>query len=138
MRKRIIENVMTIIMITKTCFSIYKVLVSVRSKHCAAAKKAVTNGSCFISQKDLVLTQFGFMGLAVLKRTYLGIVGSTEDIEGFIHFWRTIGYLIGIEDRYGIFINLYEYKFFLIIVKNELFFVISYQHFVYFIFHFTL
>ena len=74
-------------------------LLTVRGKHCAAAKKAVTNGKGVISQKDLALTQFGFMGLAVMKRKVHGISGSTEDIEGFIHFWRTIGYFMGIEDR---------------------------------------
>lgn len=80
--------------------SIYKVLATVKGKHCAAAKMAVTNGAAYISQRDLALTQFGFMGLVVSKNTNLGMSGSVDEIEGFIHFWRTIGYFMGIEDRY--------------------------------------
>ena len=52
-----------------------------------------------ISQKDLALTQFGFMGLTVIKKKMFGIKGNVEDVEGFVHFWRTIGYYMGIEDR---------------------------------------
>lgn len=29
----------------------------------------------------------------------LGIQYSTADMEAFIHFWRVLGYMLGIEDR---------------------------------------
>lgn len=32
----------------------------------------------------------------------LGIQTSDEDLEAFIHFWRVIGYMIGIDDRYNL------------------------------------
>ncbi|KAK7602958.1 hypothetical protein V9T40_002957 [Parthenolecanium corni] len=81
---------------------IYKVLSTVRGKHCAAAKKSVAGGSTFISQKDLALTQYGFVGLAITRKEFFGIKGSPEELEGFLHFWRTIGYFMGIEDRFNL------------------------------------
>lgn len=74
-------------------------MIAVKGKHCAAGKKAVTNGLGFISQLDMALTQFGFVGIAVLKAKNMGFVGTAEEVEGFIHVWRTIGYCMGIEDR---------------------------------------
>jgi hypothetical protein len=50
----------------------------------------------------MVLTQFGFMGFGLLVPEKLGLNGSSEEQEGFIHFWRTVGHLLGIEDRSGI------------------------------------
>jgi hypothetical protein len=50
----------------------------------------------------MVLTQFGFMGFGLLLPEKLGLSGSPEEQEGFIHFWRTVGHLLGIEDRCGI------------------------------------
>lgn len=81
-------------------YSSRKSIISVRGKHCAAGKKAVTNGLGFISQRDMALTQFGFVGVAILKGRKLGFAGGDEELEGFIHLWRTIGYCMGIEDRY--------------------------------------
>jgi len=74
----------------------------VRTRHCAAARKARKAGFGPISQLDMVLTQFGFMGFGVLVPEKLGLTGSPEEQEGFIHFWRTVGHLLGIEDRSGI------------------------------------
>ncbi|XP_065223822.1 uncharacterized protein LOC135847988 [Planococcus citri] len=79
-----------------------KALITVRGKHCAASKKAISNGIGFISQRDMALTQFGFIGIAIMKCKSLGFVGTDEEFEGFIHFWRTIGYCMGIEDRFNI------------------------------------
>lgn len=72
----------------------------VRTRHCAAARKARKEGFGPISQLDMVLTQFGFMGFGLLAPEKLGLSGSLEEQEGFIHFWRTVGHLLGIEDRY--------------------------------------
>lgn len=47
----------------------------------------------------MALTQFGFIGIAIMKSKTLGFTGSDEEFEGFIHVWRTIGYCMGIEDR---------------------------------------
>lgn len=45
-------------------------------------------------------TQFAFMGLIVAYPEKFGLGKATvEEMEGFIHFWRCIGYLLGIEDH---------------------------------------
>ena len=75
---------------------------AVRTSHCTAARKASKAGFGPISQLDMVLTQFGFMGFGLLAPEKLGLSGSPEEQEGFIHFWRTVGHLLGIEDRSGI------------------------------------
>lgn len=36
---------------------------------------------------------------AVLGYNKLGIVYNKEDMEALVHFWRVIGYMIGIQDR---------------------------------------
>jgi len=56
----------------------------VRTRHCTAARKARKAG----------------FGLLVPEK--LGLSGFPEEKEGFIHFWRTVGHLLGIEDRSGI------------------------------------
>lgn len=52
-----------------------------------------------VSQKDMALTQFGFIGLMLLKKKELAIVGTEEDERSIVHFWRTIGYFLGIQDK---------------------------------------
>ncbi|KAF4520460.1 hypothetical protein B566_EDAN004711, partial [Ephemera danica] len=79
----------------------YKSLSNVRSKHAAAARRSGRAGLGGMSQRDMLLTQFGFMGFALLSPGRLGTASaSSEDIEGFLHFWRTIGHFLGIEDRF--------------------------------------
>lgn len=60
---------------------------------------ALNAGCGPISQRDMAITQFGFMGFPLLARKKLGLHGSDEDLEGFIHFWRVIGHLLGISDQ---------------------------------------
>lgn len=41
------------------------------------------------------------MGYALTHPEFLGLYGAREeDLEAFVHFWRVIGSLLGIEDRY--------------------------------------
>ncbi|XP_046401693.1 uncharacterized protein LOC124167727 [Ischnura elegans] len=87
----------------------YQSLAAVRGKHDAAARKALkmSSSSVPLSQLDMVLTQFAFMGLAILCPNKLGISPTSSssreaDEEGFIHFWRTIAYLLGVQDRFNI------------------------------------
>ncbi|PSN34756.1 hypothetical protein C0J52_22945 [Blattella germanica] len=80
----------------------HRSLLSVRLRHCTAARKARKVGFGPITQLDMALTQFGFMGFGVLVPEKLGIHGSPEEQEGFVHFWRTVGFLLGIEDRFNI------------------------------------
>jgi len=56
----------------------------------------------YFNQSDMSGTQFAFIGLIVLYPQKFGLGRATdEELEGFIHFWRCIGFLLGIEDRFN-------------------------------------
>lgn len=48
----------------------------------------------------MALAQFGFMGFTLLAGDYLGVNNSSEELEGLIHFWRVIGNMLGMEDKF--------------------------------------
>lgn len=54
-----------------------------------------------ISQKDMAITQFLFMGFQVLMPLEFGVVGSEEQLEAFSHLWRVIGFMLGTDDRFN-------------------------------------
>lgn len=55
---------------------------------------------CFLSQGEMAVTQFGFVGLIILKPEFFGAHNvDDQDLEAFLHLWRGIGYLIGIDDE---------------------------------------
>lgn len=71
-----------------------------RYRHNSASKKGCAAGLGRISQKDMALTQFGFMGYAIVKGPEIGIHNaSREELEGLVHLWRVLGYVLGIDDR---------------------------------------
>ncbi|KAK4327708.1 hypothetical protein Pmani_001859 [Petrolisthes manimaculis] len=56
----------------------------------------------FLSQMDMSLTQYLFMGLILAHPEKLGAASATEgDFEGLVHFWRGLGWLLGIEDKFN-------------------------------------
>merc|ERR1719489_456312 len=56
-----------------------------------------------VTQTDMVATQWAFCGLVVTRWRELGVQESSlAKLDDFLHFWRTIGYLIGVEDRFNI------------------------------------
>lgn len=58
--------------------------------------------SVFFNQFSMSITQFGFVGLMVAYPNKFGATSaSEEELDGFIHVWRVLGYLLGIEDRYN-------------------------------------
>lgn len=53
-----------------------------------------------LNQVEMSYTLFGFMGMIVLYPQEFGVYPkSDEDLENFCHVWRTIGYLLGVEDE---------------------------------------
>lgn len=59
-------------------------------------------GKVFITQLDMSITQFAFVGLLATYPEKFGAGSATkEELEGFLHLWRSIGYLLGIEDRFN-------------------------------------
>lgn len=72
----------------------------VKNKHNYASKKCVQVGLGRITQKDMAITQFGFMGYAVFQSEKVGLYHiDYEDLRAFIHVWRVVGYVMGTEDR---------------------------------------
>ncbi|KAK6625786.1 hypothetical protein RUM43_006085 [Polyplax serrata] len=58
--------------------------------------------SVWVSQTDMSITQFGFVGLAVTYPKSFGIhLASDDDLEAFLHMWRGLGYMLGIKDEYN-------------------------------------
>lgn len=73
----------------------------VKRKHNAASKQSMRRLKYRFSQMDMALTQFGFMGFGLVRGAMVGIHNAKEeDLRGFIHVWRVLGYVLGIEDRY--------------------------------------
>lgn len=56
----------------------------------------------YISQWDMAFTQYAFFGLITAHPREMGVHYATDDeFKALVHFWRGIGYLLGIEDRYN-------------------------------------
>lgn len=81
------------------CCSSFRNIMTVRSFHTSASKEANCIGFGNITQRDMVLTQFVFIGIPLLSPHLLGLARSEEGMEGLVHFWRVIGYLLGIQDK---------------------------------------
>jgi hypothetical protein len=54
-----------------------------------------------MSQWDMVITQFCFLGFVVIHPAMFGFWNS-KGIEGFVHMWAVLGRLLGIEDRFNL------------------------------------
>lgn len=89
-------------------YSSWKSLEAVRRRHIGSSKAAERKQVGMINQKDMALTQFGFMGYITLRPDILGIQVSRKNFEAFIHFWRVIGSMIGIEDRFNVCTDSWE------------------------------
>lgn len=83
----------------------HKSLKRVRQMHLKVANKMNTErpkDTLWMSQYDMALTQFAFIGALVCNPKKLGVHCSDELIQDSLYFWRCIGYLLGIEDQYNI------------------------------------
>lgn len=78
----------------------YSSILQVKNIHNSVSKRCADNGVIRIDQSAMACTQFGFMGFIIIRTERIGIHDATnEDLEAFIHFWRVIGYALGIEDK---------------------------------------
>ncbi|XP_045119469.1 uncharacterized protein LOC123509309 [Portunus trituberculatus] len=60
------------------------------------------DSTVFISQLDMALTQYSFMGLILAHPGQLGAAAATEEeFKGLVHFWRGLGWLLGIKDQFN-------------------------------------
>ncbi|KAJ6646588.1 hypothetical protein Bhyg_01801 [Pseudolycoriella hygida] len=74
---------------------------TIRRMHVVVNKRSTKAGVGIISQKDMAVTQFLFMGFAMLMPETFGFVGCYEQFDAFNHLWRLIGYLLGTADRFN-------------------------------------
>lgn len=61
-----------------------------------------------ISQLDMLVTQYCFMGLLTTYPQTFGITSRAdlEGLEGFKHIWAVVGHHLGIEDRFNLCLSL--------------------------------
>ncbi|XP_072752495.1 uncharacterized protein [Anoplolepis gracilipes] len=77
----------------------YKTINVIHWKHKTSSTKSKKADVGGIYQKDLALTQFAFLGYVLLTPKSIGIRIKPEEEEAFIHFWRVVGYMLGIPDK---------------------------------------
>lgn len=82
-------------------FRAWKSLETVRKMHTVVNRRSTKAGQGIISQKDMAITLFTFMGFHILCPKQFGIVGSREQFEAFNHLWRVLGYLMGTRDEFN-------------------------------------
>lgn len=81
--------------------SAYKSIQLVRRMHTSSHLEA-QKSQFFISQVDMVVTQWAFFGLVLTQGSQFGVRLTREEEDGLTHLWRIIGYLLGIEEKYNL------------------------------------
>lgn len=77
----------------------WKSILLVRKVHKSASDSSSAANNGMISQRDMAITQFGFMAFSVLFKNQLGIICTEEEMNDYCHFWRVLGHLFGIKDE---------------------------------------
>lgn len=77
----------------------WKSLEAVRKFHFSASRSAKNSNVGMISQKDMVITQYGFIGFSILSQKQTGVQGTREELEDYCHLWRVLGHVLGIKDE---------------------------------------
>lgn len=81
----------------------FKALNVIRWRHAMVSNGHKRDGQHGIYQKDMAITQFGFIGYIFICPEKVGLAhGTREQKMGFNHFWRVTGHLLGITDRINI------------------------------------
>ena len=62
----------------------------------------------YVTQYDMALVQSGFMAAVLMYPEGFGIKCTRAELEDFIYYWRSLGYLLGISDKYNICNGNYE------------------------------
>lgn len=56
-----------------------------------------------IQDNQIFSFQYAFLGQIVANGDQFGLKLTDEELGGLIHFWRCIGYLLGMEDQFNLF-----------------------------------
>lgn len=61
-------------------------------------------GRVHISEFDIMLTQFAFIGFIVTRAKQVGLLAdfSERDLRSLLHFWRVIGHYLGASERFNL------------------------------------
>lgn len=98
----------------------YKSLASVRSMHRHInkvmnvtaekyAKPTKITPNVWVSQYDMVVTQWAFYGLMIMYPKACGLYHVTDDeLYEVVYCWRVISYFIGIDDRFSLWADNFE------------------------------
>ncbi|EDV92583.1 uncharacterized protein LOC6563149 [Drosophila grimshawi] len=76
-------------------------IASVRQAHSRSSRACQRLAAGRITQKDLALTQFGFIGFITLGAHRIHLKDD-DFLEATTHMWRVLGHLLGIKDEYNI------------------------------------
>lgn len=74
-------------------------------------RRCPVTGATYLSQLDMAVTQFAFVGLVVLHPRQLGLFLSEFELECVLHFWRCVGYKLGMTDAYNLCSGSYRETF---------------------------
>ncbi|XP_044020563.1 uncharacterized protein LOC122860707 isoform X2 [Aphidius gifuensis] len=80
----------------------WKSLNEIKLKHATNSRRSGESGPGGIYQRDMALTQFGFIGYALLVPDKLGLTNLKHERNGLNHFWRVVGYMLGISNKLNI------------------------------------
>lgn len=77
--------------------------------HLHASRSAGKNKVGLILQCSMAMTQFGFMGYALVRPYMLGIKhDNNEDREAYVYLWAVLGYMLGIKDEFNMCLHRLE------------------------------
>ncbi|KAH9369350.1 hypothetical protein HPB48_018786 [Haemaphysalis longicornis] len=79
--------------------------------HQLSSRRCPVTGATYLSQLDMAVAQFAFVGLVVLYPRQLGLFVSESDLECVLHFWRCVGYKLGVADVYNLCSDSYQETF---------------------------
>ena len=60
------------------------------------------SGKLYFSQYDMALVQSGFFAAVLMYPRGFGICCTEQELGDYVYFWRGIGYLLGIDDRFNL------------------------------------
>lgn len=82
-----------------TLFRSWESLKKVRKMHALSSNISNGRGTGFITQLEVSLTVFGFMGYSLIRPHLLGVkYDNDEDRKGFVHFWAVMANMLGVDD----------------------------------------
>lgn len=65
-------------------------------------KDRVGDSRIWYNAYDVALTQFAFIGLAILYPEKCGLIAAEkEDLENINYYWRVLGYMMGLPDEFN-------------------------------------